>query len=231
MQNIAIATFGDPGADSAKFPVPTDSITATLLAGIVNFGHSEDLVFNLHYSNEFQYLDRNGTDVILNLPGIENNLFSPFYEHSGTLYQQSVLLLSQSGWLDEVLQKSETPQVIIDASGPDGALTSYSNEVGATDADAGSFFIPHLVLGLAGDDTINGGYLDDILDGGSGNDRLIGNGGQDVLQGGSGADTFVFNESIYTGIGSADVSRLADYNQGNSIKKVLSRSWLELKVA
>jgi Ca2+-binding RTX toxin-like protein len=42
--------------------------------------------------------------------------------------------------------------------------------------------------GLAGDDTLMGGFLADRLIGGSGNDRLLGHGGNDELQGGSGND-------------------------------------------
>jgi len=45
------------------------------------------------------------------------------------------------------------------------------------------------LFGLAGDDMISGGALDDQLEGGEGDDMLYGNGGIDHLQGGSGADT------------------------------------------
>ncbi len=44
--DVSIATFGDPGVDSLQFPASVDSKTAVLLSHIVNFGHSEDNVFN-----------------------------------------------------------------------------------------------------------------------------------------------------------------------------------------
>jgi Ca2+-binding RTX toxin-like protein len=44
------------------------------------------------------------------------------------------------------------------------------------------------ILGLAGNDTLTGNSLADIIEGGVGNDRLFGLGGNDVLNGGDGDD-------------------------------------------
>lgn len=44
------------------------------------------------------------------------------------------------------------------------------------------------ILGLAGNDTLTGNSLADIIEGGTGNDRLFGLGGNDVLNGGDGND-------------------------------------------
>jgi Ca2+-binding RTX toxin-like protein len=46
--------------------------------------------------------------------------------------------------------------------------------------------------GLAGNDTLNGSFLDDNLKGNDGNDTIVGKEGKDILNGGLGADKFVF---------------------------------------
>jgi Ca2+-binding RTX toxin-like protein len=48
-------------------------------------------------------------------------------------------------------------------------------------------------MGLAGNDTLNGGAGADTLIGGAGNDTLIGGSGADILTGGLDADRFVFS--------------------------------------
>ena len=58
------------------------------------------------------------------------------------------------------------------------------------------------VVGSAGDDTLVGTTIANILTGGDGDDILIGGLGNDTLTGGAGNDSFVFNES---GTANADV--------------------------
>ena len=45
-----------------------------------------------------------------------------------------------------------------------------------------------IIIGLAGNDWLEGGDGDDFISGGPGNDILIGQGGRDVMQGGPGRD-------------------------------------------
>jgi Ca2+-binding RTX toxin-like protein len=56
------------------------------------------------------------------------------------------------------------------------------------------------ILGLAGNDTLTGNALADIIEGGTGDDRLFGLGGNDVLNGGDG------NDSLDGGIGDDYIS-------------------------
>ncbi|WP_353737615.1 calcium-binding protein [Microcystis sp. M049S2] len=56
------------------------------------------------------------------------------------------------------------------------------------------------ILGLAGNDTLTGNALADIIEGGAGDDRLFGLGGNDVLNGGDG------NDSLDGGIGDDYIS-------------------------
>ena len=210
--DVSIATFGDPGVLPGQFPTPQDQASADLLAGIVNFGHTEDNVFTL-VSLE-RGLTRNGTDILVDLPGISNGVADYWHEHNPALYQQTVSLLDQSGWLSNVLSAQQAPYVVIDVSGSIGALTSGSSDLGPT--DPGMLFTPQVILGLAGDDTLHGGYANDILDGGSGNDSLSGNGGNDLMKGGPNADTFAFDGSAYSGLNSTYEVEILDYNQGNN---------------
>jgi Ca2+-binding RTX toxin-like protein len=69
------------------------------------------------------------------------------------------------------------PQVTVDGGAGDDVLRYEPSGRGAA-----------VMFGRAGDDRIEGDFLNDTLSGGRGNDTLIGEGGEDVLQGGRGAD-------------------------------------------
>lgn len=73
--------------------------------------------------------------------------------------------------------------------------------------DASEMNLPWVMEGLAGDDLLSGGYLDDSLSGGSGRDLLFGGYGNDVIDGGDGADVIhggMWDDQLYGGDG-ADV--------------------------
>jgi CubicO group peptidase (beta-lactamase class C family) len=60
--------------------------------------------------------------------------------------------------------------------------------LGGNDQLYGSLLQSNVLFGNEGQDRLQGGYKDDVLNGGSGDDRLLGNHGQDLLIGGSGND-------------------------------------------
>ncbi len=69
------------------------------------------------------------------------------------------------------------------------------------------------IIGTAGDDTLLGSHLDDVLEGGAGDDLLSADGGNNVLSGGGGSDRFVTrfgNHTIDGGNGTADAVMIAD---------------------
>jgi T1SS-143 domain-containing protein len=113
--------------------------------------------------------------------------------------------------------------------GSGSAIGTSGNQV-ATSGTAGASFSGNssnnLIVGGAGNQTLNGGNGDDVLVafhtagntlnggagadlllGGDGDDILIGGIGNDVLAGGKGADTFVFGE-----LGAANRDIIADYD-------------------
>lgn len=74
------------------------------------------------------------------------------------------------------------------------------------------------LLGGAGNDSLNGNIGNDTLSGGGGNDTLVGYFGTDVLTGGNGADLFVFNYTTETSttLGTADT--ITDFRRGQGDK-------------
>ena len=79
--------------------------------------------------------------------------------------------------------------------------------------------LPDLLLGGAGNDTIDGSGGGDTIDGGAGDDRLVGGVGIDTLTGGPGADRFVFaREQIFftpdTGQGEGNRDVVTDFRTG-----------------
>ncbi|MDO5371600.1 MAG: hypothetical protein Q4F04_14865, partial [Paracoccus sp. (in: a-proteobacteria)] len=71
--------------------------------------------------------------------------------------------------------------------------------------------VADLLLGFAGNDTLNGLTGNDMLLGDVGNDVLNGGGGRDVLAGGAGADRFVFISAADSGLGAAARDVIRDF--------------------
>ena len=71
--------------------------------------------------------------------------------------------------------------------------------------------------GGLGNDNLNGGIGNDSLTGGDGSDVLTGGAGKDVLMGGGGSDTFDFNYLTETGITSASIDVIKDFQTGDKI--------------
>ncbi|MGB8298849.1 MAG: hypothetical protein WCG85_25760 [Polyangia bacterium] len=85
----------------------------------------------------------------------------------------------------------------------DDIAADVENVVGGTAGDALnaslSNAVAHVLMGMAGDDTLTGGLLADYLYGGPGKDVLVGGAGADFLKGGDGNDTLrggLGNDSI-----------------------------------
>lgn len=68
------------------------------------------------------------------------------------------------------------------------------------------------VIGLTGNDTLNGGAGDDVINGGAGNDVLTGGAGLDTLIGGTGADRFVFANLFETTVAASGRDRIRDFS-------------------
>ncbi len=203
---ISVMTFGSPGIDLPAAP-------SALVESIINFGNSEDAVFNRSVPNTDD-LVRSGKDLEINLTHVENSLLDPFHEHGAALYEETVLLLNSSGWLASALSATIPPDIIVDSG---DTSKDFRSALGAV--DAGGLATSYLILGLDGDDVISGGYQDDILDGGSGSDRLISNGGNDIFKGGAGRDTFVLS---YSTPSTGSITRVTDYDQGDNFNQTIS---------
>ena len=209
--SLSIATFGSPGTDLTPSSDP-------VVQGVVNFGHMGDIVFNHEFgTGDFVGLQRHGSSVSINLPKIDSSALSAA-QHDAILYQKTLSILDKSGWLGEILNAAIKPNVIIDVEGTpdDWWLTSKSDWIAAS-----ALGRPNVLLGLEGNDTLVGGWVDDILSGWSGNDTLDGNGGNDILRGRSGSDRFMLAHT-YSGVGSAYIVIIADYDQGNDISHLYS---------
>jgi T1SS-143 domain-containing protein len=79
-----------------------------------------------------------------------------------------------------------------------------SNVTGTSDDD--------VILGTAGNDTLDGGEGDDHIEGGAGSDTIIGGKGDDVLFGGDDADTFVWNSGDEGTSGSPAHDTVVDFD-------------------
>ncbi|GGF74471.1 hypothetical protein GCM10011402_28900 [Paracoccus acridae] len=104
------------------------------------------------------------------------------------------------------------------AGTPDGA-PAYKHPTGQADILRGSL-LGDRIDGLAGNDSLFGGYGLDTLSGGngqdrlagdSGNDVLVGGGGRDTLSGGADADRFVFAFAAETGPGAGTRDVITDF--------------------
>jgi Ca2+-binding RTX toxin-like protein len=77
--------------------------------------------------------------------------------------------------------------------GPFAGVTrvSATGGDGIDTINASLLLVPVMIDGGAGNDTLTGGRVNDLLLGGDGNDRLVGGLGDDVLLGGAGNDTLL----------------------------------------
>ncbi len=133
---------------------------------------------------------RNGNDLLLRWTGAGTDsvtiqgVFSGAQISNANLIESVAFADGQTWGVDELMAR-----LIQNGTAGNNTLTglsSYANRLN----------------GLAGNDTLYGGNLDDVLEGGDGNDTLYGNAGHDTLSGGkgndtlnggSGNDTYVFN--------------------------------------
>jgi len=74
--------------------------------------------------------------------------------------------------------------------GTESAAFQYFYDINVLDAWQGNA-LDNFALGLAGNDSLDGGDGNDTLDGGAENDTLIGGAGADALVGGTGNDTYI----------------------------------------
>jgi Ca2+-binding RTX toxin-like protein len=74
-------------------------------------------------------------------------------------------------------QCASSPSIFIDAGSGNDRITA-----------APDFYVPMIVTGSGGKDTITGGAADDSISGGNGSDRIDGGGGDDDLYGAGGSD-------------------------------------------
>jgi Ca2+-binding RTX toxin-like protein len=99
----------------------------------------------------------------------------------------------------------------------DGSHVAVGNIANALQFHADARSLIENAIGGAGNDTLIGNYVANLLNGGAGDDRLIGGGGDDTLDGGLGTDTAVFTgqRSQYTVVRLADGSlQIADLRSG-----------------
>lgn len=161
-------------------------------------------------------LNSGAADIVsLTAFGVTLKSLSDFMSRLGNSYQQ----------LQDYVFGVDSDGAISVTSSSDTGSTSSSGGVGISlsgDAPlvAGGPSAPRedFLVGTGGDDTINGGELDDLVVGGAGNDRLIG-GGQsgDTAFGGDGNDTISAVSEGYGGAGndSIDAVDVADGGSGN----------------
>jgi serralysin len=88
------------------------------------------------------------------------------------------------------------------AAGSD-TLSGFENVVsGAGNDSLTGDGVANMLVGLAGNDTLSGDVGDDTLDGGAGADLMLGGSGNDCLIGALGIDQFIFNTAL--GLGGVD---------------------------
>lgn len=100
-------------------------------------------------------------------------------------------------------------QLWVGTPGDDNNMTAISNGVWAG--------IPAVMIGLGGDDTIDGTILEDIIVGNGGNDEIGGDKGADKIWGGSGNDFIYGFEGADTIVGGPGDDELYGHRQGDSL--------------
>lgn len=172
---LRLATFGSPGTD-----VDDDGEASR---AIVNVHHSGDPVPGAPL---LDHLDEPGSDVEIDLPnvagaktlarlGAQKVTDQNVTEHDALRYFLSVEAIAGSPLYGDAAP--ERVPVVLDTAEGDARDDFY--RVKQKNA---------FVLGLGGDDTLNGGGRADLLDGGLGNDRIVAKKGDDVIAGGAGDD-------------------------------------------
>lgn len=202
-----LMTFGSPGTDVDN--------TSSDSRSIVNVYHTGDPVPT---DPLLDRLTEHGSKALIQLPNVENadSLAelaeqwqdpSRVTEHDVERYVLSVQAIAKSPLYADTADK--TVAVVLDAD--DGSPRNDVYQVKDSD---------RLVLGLGGNDVLDGSGGRDLLDGGAGNDALNGAGGDDVLNGGSGRDQlaggsgydrFDYNAASDSGPGAALRDVIADF--------------------
>jgi hypothetical protein len=131
-----------------------------------------------------------------------------------------------------VIKNQENPQNQIEEFHfADGVVWSYEHVLSMIqpqgtpghDQLTGVRLRPNRLQGLAGNDTLIGGFLTDLLDGGDGHDVLTGSGGADTLIGGPGLDFLDGGEGNDTYIFSPDSGHdlIYDYDPSRSSRDAI----------
>jgi membrane-associated phospholipid phosphatase len=71
-----------------------------------------------------------------------------------------------------------------------------------------------VLVGQAGNDSLNGGFGFDVLNGGAGRDTLVGGGGRDQLSGGAGPDRFLFDSPLSA---ATNIDTILDFSPGEDL--------------
>jgi Ca2+-binding RTX toxin-like protein len=141
-----------------------------------------------------------GRDTILDFVGSEDTIalskgtFTDLAGFGGLTPEQFAVVSSYSEATRSdalVVYNSSSGVLFYNQNGRAGGLGtggSFAQLTGLPDLSASNFTVKNLLVGTAGNDTLNGAAGDDILEGGEGNDLLLGGEGNDLLLGGEGND-------------------------------------------
>ncbi len=125
-------------------------------------------------------------------------------------------LLIQGNPTDDTISligNTNSPEFTVSVAGEPLLTQTFQNDqitkvtVFAGDGDdfvANTLEVPTVIYGQGGNDTLRGGYADDIINGGDGNDDILGRTGNDVLNGQNDDDTIsggYGNDTITGGLG------------------------------
>jgi Ca2+-binding RTX toxin-like protein len=125
-------------------------------------------------------------------------------------------LLIQGNPTDDTISligNTNSPEFTVSVAGEPSLTQTFQNDqitkvtVFAGDGDdfvANTLEVPTVIYGQGGNDTLRGGYADDIINGGDGNDDILGRTGNDVLNGQNDDDTIsggYGNDTITGGLG------------------------------
>lgn len=120
-------------------------------------------------------------NLSVNFTGVNEVVVSPITTNSTGL-----LTVDFSGLTAQATDKTATLEAPVATGGTVSVIGSAGNDDLTVDA---STDYNSTIKGGAGNDTITGGSVADLLEGEAGNDSIVGGGGNDTLRGGDGNDT------------------------------------------
>jgi RTX calcium-binding nonapeptide repeat (4 copies)/Lipase (class 3) len=208
-------TFGSPGQYAGL----------TAGNGIINFGQSNDWVYNRVATGGY------GSDVTIDLGNVREGwgsndhgqlilndiplslieLGSHYEEHKMANYGQSIGAITSSELFGSFILDPGSYRVVIgdrpsQFPGPYYFFTPAHDRVDDT-IDASLFGYRSFILGGFGSDTITGGTGDDLIDGGWSDDTLYGGAGADQIAGGKGNDVLSGQSGKDTLFGGSNADR------------------------